>query len=322
VVGAGINGRRSITIEWDGVDQLTAWRYGLASATAVEIPAALFRTVGPQVMGWRARAPMLADPERIAVGRRAAVLGVLSSAALVDLYGGVLDRTDPSEQSGTPPLKLRDAYAAADQADRLSAMRALWEEGESRDDHYAGMILTARAAARVAPSADYLSDSPQLLRAMFTAGLDRRAARWTGVVESGGENESWALLALGLPATRGLTVNASRANGYAGSVDELKGQFLVAGLAGLGRLNLAEAKGLATDLDFELDRASRWSQLLDRAAASGQKGTTVLLAAIGMQTSDWRYVPPAHLFHIVSALRRVGLEPEARMIAVEALSRS
>jgi hypothetical protein len=322
VVGAGINGRRSITIEWDGVDQLTAWRYGLASATAVDIPATLFRTVGPQVMGWRARAPMLADPERIAVGRRAAVLGVLSSAALVDLYGGVLDRTDPSEQSGTPPLKLRDAYAAADQADRLSAMRGLWEEGESRNDHYAGLILTARAAARVAPSADYLTDSPQLLRAMFTAGLDRRAARWAGVVESGGEDESWALLALGLPGTRGLTVNASRASSYAGSVDELKGQFLVAGLAGLGRLELAEAKGLAIDLEFELDRASRWSQLLDRAAASGQKGTTVLLAAIGMQTNDWRYVPPAHLYHIISALRRVGLEPEARMIAVEALSRS
>lgn len=322
VVGAGVNGRRSITIEWDGVDQLTAWRYGLASATAVDIPAALFRTVGPQVMGWRVRAPMLPDSERIAVGRRAAVLGVLSSAALVDLYGGVLDHTDVSEQSGTPPLKLRDAYAAGDIGDRLAAMRSLWDEGEARDERYAGLILTARAAARVAPNADYLTDSPQLLRAMFTAGLDRRAARWTGIVESGGEDESWALLALGMPATRGLTVNASRANGYAGSVDSLKGQFLVAGLAGLGRLDLTEAKGLAIDLDFELDRSSRWSQLLDRAAASGQKGTTVLLAAIGMQTNDWRYVPPAHLYHIVSALRRVGLEPEARMIAVEALTRS
>ncbi len=322
VVGAGVNGRRSITIEWDNVDQLTAWRYGLATATGVEIPAALFRTVGPQVQGWRARAPMLPDAERIAVGRRAAVMGVLSSTALVDLYGGVLDRTDVAEQSGTPPLKLRDAYAAADPADRLAAMRGLWSDGESGNDHYAGLILTARAAARVAPSADYLGDGPQLLRAMFTAGLDRRAARWSGVVESGGDDESWGLLALGLQSTRGLTVNASRASRYANAVDGLKGQFLVAGLAGLGRLDLAEAKGLATDLDFELDRASRWSQLLDRAAASGQKGTTVLLAAIGMQTNDWRYVPPAHLYHIISALRRVGLEAEARMIAVEALTRT
>jgi hypothetical protein len=321
VVGAGINGRRSVTIEWEGVDQLTAWRYGLANATAVAIPPALFATAGRQVAGWRARSPLLPDGERIAVGRRAAMLGVLSSAALVDLYGGILDRTDSSEQSGTPMMKLRDAYAAGSMADRVSAMRDLWGEGEG-DDRYAGLILTARAAARFKPAEDYLGDSAQLLRAMFTAGLDRRAARWTGLVESGGEDESWALLALGLPGTRGLTVNGSRASGYARSADSLKGQFLIAGLAGLGRLDLAEAKGIATDLEFDLDRASRWSQLLDRAAASGQKGTTVLLAVLGMQTSDWRYVPPTHLYHIISALRRVGLEPEARMIAVEALTRT
>jgi hypothetical protein len=40
-----------------------------------------------------------------------------------------------------------------------------------------------------------------------------------------------------------------------------------------------------------------------------------------MQTADWRGIPPEHLYHIVSALRRVGLEYEARMIAAEALSR-
>jgi hypothetical protein len=33
-------------------------------------------------------------------------------------------------------------------------------------------------------------------------------------------------------------------------------------------------------------------------------------------------VPAAALFHIVSALRRVGLEGEARMIAAEAIARS
>jgi hypothetical protein len=41
-----------------------------------------------------------------------------------------------------------------------------------------------------------------------------------------------------------------------------------------------------------------------------------------MQTNSWANVPPAHLFRIVNALRRVGLEPEARMIAAEALARS
>jgi hypothetical protein len=36
-----------------------------------------------------------------------------------------------------------------------------------------------------------------------------------------------------------------------------------------------------------------------------------------MQTADWRGVPPAHLYHIIRALRMVGLDYEARMIAAE-----
>jgi hypothetical protein len=40
-----------------------------------------------------------------------------------------------------------------------------------------------------------------------------------------------------------------------------------------------------------------------------------------MQTSDWRGVPPEHLYQIVSALRHVGLDYEARMIGAEAMSR-
>jgi len=313
VAGAGLNGRRSITIEWDGVTQLNAWRYGLASATGVEVPAALFKTVGPQVQGWRARAPMLAEAERIPVGRKAAVMGILSSAALIDLYGSVLDRTDVSEQSGTAPSKLRRSYAGDGVADRIDALHDLWGDGSDRNALYASLILTAGAAARISPSADHIADAPRLIASMLSAGLDLRAARWTSVVESADDDNAWALLALGLPDTRGLTVTASRASDYAGSADSLKGKFLVAGLVGLGRIDSS---------NLDLGPESRWSRALDRAAASGQKGTTILLAAIGMQTIDWRYVPPAHLCRIVSALRRVGLEPEARMIAVEALTRA
>jgi hypothetical protein len=40
-----------------------------------------------------------------------------------------------------------------------------------------------------------------------------------------------------------------------------------------------------------------------------------------MQGSGWDKMTPRYLYHIVSALRRVGLEAEARMIAAEALAR-
>jgi hypothetical protein len=40
-----------------------------------------------------------------------------------------------------------------------------------------------------------------------------------------------------------------------------------------------------------------------------------------MQTPGWSGVPPRYLFRIVRALRAVGMEFEARMIAAEAVAR-
>ena len=66
--------------------------------------------------------------------------------------------------------------------------------------------------------------------------------------------------------------------------------------------------------------ANAWTRAIDRAGAAGQPATVVVLAAVGMQTGDWRGVPAESLFHICAALARVGLDGEARMIAAEAIA--
>jgi hypothetical protein len=43
---------------------------------------------------------------------------------------------------------------------------------------------------------------------------------------------------------------------------------------------------------------------------------------VGLQGSTFGQVSPKSLFHAVSALRRVGLAAEARMLAAEAVARS
>jgi hypothetical protein len=58
------------------------------------------------------------------------------------------------------------------------------------------------------------------------------------------------------------------------------------------------------------------------AASRGERGNVALLAAVGLQTDDWAGVPPSHLYFITAALRRVGLDPYARMIAAEAMTRA
>ena len=47
-----------------------------------------------------------------------------------------------------------------------------------------------------------------------------------------------------------------------------------------------------------------------------------LLAGLGMQGDSWSKMTPLYLYHIVSALRQVGFEAEARMIAAEAVARA
>ena len=78
----------------------------------------------------------------------------------------------------------------------------------------------------------------------------------------------------------------------------------------------------AQALGVPIGTENGWTRALDKAARAGQPGTVALLAATGMQTPNWHGVPPEALYRIVAALRAVGLDGEARMIAAEAIARA
>ncbi|MGD9811735.1 MAG: hypothetical protein AB7U35_10450, partial [Sphingobium sp.] len=73
---------------------------------------------------------------------------------------------------------------------------------------------------------------------------------------------------------------------------------------------------------LSLQPHGRWQRAIEIAARRREKGTVALLSAVGMQARSWDRMPPEHVYHIVSALRRAGLDAEARMIAAEAIMRS
>ncbi len=315
VTGAGSNGRRSVTIEWDGVDQLTAWRYGLATATAVAIPDTLFQTVGRHVQAWRVQAPMRDAAQRAPIAAMAAILGVLSNIAYVDLVGAAEQSEDATPEEAALASDLRDAYAGS--ADnRMAALRKLWEV-ETPAARHARSILTARAAAMIPARETYVDDANGLIAAMLTAGLDTQAMRWAGVVPD--TSDGWATLQVADPRPQG-QVSYSDFDGYA-DTNPRKGALLLAGLTGLGRFDFADAGRASAALQAGLGAQNSWTREITAASARGEQGTVLVLAAAGMQTADWRGVSPLALFHIVSALRRVGLEGEARMIAAEAIAR-
>ena len=315
--GAAGEGHQAVTIEWDGVDQMTPWRLALSRALGLDIPDRLVPAATSTLYRNDVLFPATPLVRRAQAADAAARDGILSSTAMVDLYSQLW--ADPEIGSGDKDdaRQLREAYVAGDPKARLSAIQSLW--GSTPD--YGRQVLTAYAAARLPADKSLAGDAAPLIASMLTAGLDRNAARWGNVVDDG--SQAWALLALADPQSQSTVASGSLDTFINGdkSSSQRKSRFLVAGLAGLGRLGSGDVNSYAGRLGIDLGRQTRWSEAIDKAGEYDNPALVALLAALGMQGSGWDKMTARHLFHIVHALDQAGLGAEARMIAAEAVAR-
>lgn len=320
--GAAGQGRGAVTIEWDGIDELTPMRFALANAVGEPVPAKLLDGASLYYSRAAAVAPMLPLPRRVAAADVAAREGIMSAAALVDLYSQVFAEEDLEGAPATLATSLRQAYVGGDGAARMSAIREVWRSGAGAGGtpDYARLVMTAYAAARLEPSEDYLDDSAQLIAAMLSAGFERDALRWSSLVSDG--SAAWGQLVFAAPG--GDAVSTGAIDDFLGddaSAAKRKSQFLIAGLAGLQRIDADDAGSYSADLGMALNSPTRWTRAIDAAAATENQALVVFLAGLGMQGTNWEQMTARHLYHIVSGLNRVGLSGEARMIAAEAVAR-
>ncbi|MCW3796819.1 hypothetical protein OMW55_03235 [Sphingomonas sp. BN140010] len=326
VVGAGEGTGRAATVEWEPVDTLTSWRFGLAAATGLMPPDRLMTAASPQVRAWAARAPLFSPEARLPFARTAAGLGVLSSSALVDLYSQIYDATDPSDLPGTDAWRLRTAFVGRDSNARLAAMRELWRQGDGELERQASRAMLSLAATRITPNPELGDDAVNLVASMLAGGYDKQAARWAravGQMDGAAGDRAWALLALGTEAD--VDVSSSRIEDFIGrddSRDKQRSKLLVAGLVGTGRISAEEASRLGQRNELGLGGTSVWTRLVDGAGQRRQAGTAVVLGAIGLQAPSFTRVPAAQLLHALNAMRLAGLGYNARMIAAEALART
>lgn len=320
IVGAGINGRRSVKIEWEDVSGMNSWRFGMSAAAGLEPPERLFESSGRQMAGWRVYLPMFTPAAKTKFASQAAALGVLSNRQMVDLYSQVLEDDDAPDDATARAEYLASAYTADGAAEKVAAMSAMWSGAAAGADYHASLVLTARAAALIIPSSSHSAQTDRLVASMFTAGFDRSAATWANVVGDG--SLGWALIAVGAPG-RGQPVQYGQLDDFYAddsSTNGHKSALLLAGLAGLGRVDAEGQADFSGDLKVNVGRQTEWSRAIAAAADRGESGTVTLLALTALQAPDWTLVPAHHLFHIVRSLRQVGLEAEARMIAAEAVT--
>ena len=318
--GAAGEGRSAVNLEWEDVEELTPWRFAMANALGAEIPSSLLSDAGPYYQRIAATMPMLGFDQRIAAADLAAREGILSSAAMVDLYSQFYADSGREGDIGEDALRLRVAYVNQNPARRIEAIRNLWGNPQGTPD-YGRQVLTAYAAARIPADSDYEEQAADLIASMLAAGLDRDALQWASVVAEG--SEGWALLALA-QEQRVNPVDEGAVDAFIGddeSAGQRKSAFLVAGLAGLGRLEPDALNGFSEDLGLRFGRATKWSQAITQAGEAQNAVLVALLAGLGMQGDSWDKMTPRHLFYIVRALNQSGLSAEARMIAAEAVAR-
>ena len=299
--GAAGRGQRAVQIEWKGVEDLNPWRFGLSTALSEPLPDGLLdEAMTAQGGAYYARSgallPMLPVSQRAPFAGRAAREGILSADAMIDLYAEVYADPAVGGDPQTHAATLREAYLATEPSSRIAAMERLWEAGAALGggDGYGARVLTAYAAARIPASEAHAGSAGELIAAMLAAGLDANAVRWANVVEEG--SLGWALLALANPGAN--SVGQGAVGSFIGndeSAGSRKSTFLVAGLAGLGRLSEAEASALAGNLGVDLARQTRWSRAIARAAEVGNPALVVFLAGLGMQGDSWSQMTPLHL---------------------------
>ena len=312
---AGGAGRAAI-IDWNEAPKLTPFRYAVASASGLSIPAETLAALGPARFGWIVRNAGIAAEIRLDALRQAAVIGTMSAGEVVS--GVAALATD--DAANTRAGRLRTAFAGGSLGNRREALTAIWGS-ETGDARYGALIEAAPAAARLPVTADSSGASADIIAGLLAAGDTRAARRWWPVADKAPaavRARAWALLATG---TGGVPASADDFDDWrsATSASDRRAAMLLAGLAGLG---VARGSDWASDIEDLLPAtANSWTRAIDAAAAAGRIGEVVILTATGMQGS-WNSVPPAHLYHIVAGLTRVGRAFEARLIAAEAVTRT
>jgi hypothetical protein len=312
---AGGAGRAAI-IDWNEAPRLTPFRYAIATASGVPVPAETLEALGPARAGWLVRNPGVAAETRLEMLREAAVLGTLSAGEIASAVGA-LSVSDASESRAA---LLRTAFAGGSAADRREALKAIMTSGDG-DARYGALLEAATAAARLPISADSAEDSADIIAALLAAGDGPTALRWWRIAETASPEvraRAWALLATG---TGGVTASPGDFDDWrtATKASDHQAAMLLAALAGLGT---ASGSDWASERDDLLPTvANSWTRAIDAAAAGRRTGEAIILSATGLQGA-WKDVPPQHLQHIVAALTRVGRSAEARLIAAEAVTRA
>ena len=312
----------------------------MAMAAEVKLPSDVLETESPIMLRALADSPLVSDSVRLAAAERAALAGALAPVDLAGRYVALefsrkeLDNAISIAEGEPSPRNRALLYQAAKQQDlpvaRAAAMQKAWALAAADGSYRLSIAVYQGELEALQPSAELLWFAADATRALFLLNQQERALAWAATAQRHAQEAEekqaamrlWPLVALAEGSSTGQAherwlsaiaeagpADAAMKAGYAYSLFEAMGERMAEGRWEA----LLDGGGTATATapDLAYLRAFRM------AASAGRRGETALLAilTLGGDLGDYG---PGLLSEIVIGLRKVGLEDEARRLAIEA----
>ena len=304
----------------------------LLAAAKLPLPAdAVAAADPPSLRAWAAKEAM-PPLQRLAAAERAAALGALPPDALAALYAKVEFKPDElgaAIKQAKAPASARDrallfqvARTDPTASVRATALGALLGEAKKRGGFIAMARVVAPILVEMPPSDDLAGFAPEAARALIAAGRPDAAAPWSPYVGTVDGAAATLGFLTGLAAGNPAPVPDPRKSGTTIGVAVPAPQMT---------LELALRSALDEALsptwwgaymgqpqhDGALPSVAVWLDQ-QQAAAGKRVGETVLTTLILARAGDHLSTEPIVLNRAIAGLKAVGLDGDARALALEA----
>ncbi|CAA7623624.1 antifreeze protein [Magnetospirillum sp. SS-4] len=309
------------------------------AAAKLPLPADAANAASPAMLRTLAGSAGLAADIRLVAAERAEAMGVMDTDSLRRLYGAVT-LTQPEQQAAhsqgdrTPlgrVLMLRSVQAEQNPAVRADLLGRVLAAGTERGAFAATARLYAPLIADLRPSPDLAPVAGALARALYAAGRPETALPWVALARTDpatakAADDLWPLARLYRPAVSGASGSAGQYAAWRTARDLSPEQAERRALVALDLLQAVGEKVPQTEwLALSPVPAPAAAQprpavkAMLRSAVEGLRlGETVLLSLVALGETGLDKVDADILNRVVTALRQVGLEREARELAIEA----
>ena len=312
-----------------------------------QIPSDSVDNASPLVLSAIAGAPNASPQLRARAAEMAAAMGALPVADLIKAYAAQSysakqkseAKAAGDDQTDAQPLGMlyQMTVSESDPKQRADLLRTVWNVGQKVGAYEMIAKANLEATKTLPVSADLISYSADIARALLVAGEKDQALAWYNMARTTAANRN----AAGLRAVLDMwplvqLADTKREQTWSPDVVKLwwTSQQVVSAEEKVAKANLlfATLDGLGYSITDD-----EWQWLLapplttagmntpslaltrDLAAASKdrRKGETVMMALIALGKDPLKSTSPAVIGKVVQALKAVGLEPEARALALE-----